>query len=82
VEQTVTRRTYRFLRDELILFSPALAAALLTLLVGAVMPRNLTLLLFLLIAAILAAGLLSFLPPVRAARARLVKARYIPDRDV
>jgi len=78
----VTRRTIRFLRDELILFSPALTAALLTLLVGVVMPRNLTLLLFLLIAAILAAGLLSFLPPVRAARARLVKARYIPDRDV
>ena len=78
----MTRRTYTFLRDELILFSPALAAALLTLIVGVVMPRNLTLLLFLLIAAILAAGLLSFLPPVRAARARLVKSRYIPDRDV
>ena len=78
----MTKRTYTFLRDELILFSPALAAALLTLMVGVVMPRDLTLLLFLPIAAILAAGLLSFLPPVRAARARLVKARYIPDRDI
>ena len=78
----MTRRTIRFLRDELILFSPALAAALLTLVIGAIMPRDLTLLLFLLIAAILAAGLLSFLPPVRAARARLVKARYIPDREI
>ncbi len=78
----MTQRTYKFLRDELILFSPALAAALLILFVGTVMPRDLTLLLLLLIAAILAAGLLSFLPPVRAARARLVKARYLPDRDV
>lgn len=78
----MTKRAYKFLRDELILFSPALAAALLTLIVGIVMPRNLTLLLFLLVAAILGAGLLSFLPAVRAARARLVKARYIPDRDI
>jgi len=70
------------LRDELILFSPALAAAVLTLFVGIMMPRDFTLLLFLLMAAILAAGLLSFLPPVRAARARLVAERYIPDRDV
>ncbi|MBW8733500.1 MAG: hypothetical protein JF571_04170 [Asticcacaulis sp.] len=76
------KRAYKFLRDEFILFSPALAAAVLTLVVGIVMPRSLTLLLFLLIAAILAAGLLSFLPPIRAARARLVAARYIPDRDV
>lgn len=78
----MTQRTFKFLRDEFILFSPALVAALLTLLVGIAMPRSLTLLLFLLVAAILAAGLLSFLPPVRAARARLVKARYIPDRDI
>ncbi len=78
----MSKRTFKFLRDEFILFSPALAAALLTLIVGIVMPRDLTLLLFLLVAAILATGLLSFLPPVRAARARLVKARYIPDHDV
>ncbi len=78
----MTKRTLKFLRDEFILFSPALAAALLTLVVGVVMPRNFMLLLFLLIGAILAAGLLSFLPPVRAARARLVAARYLPDREI
>ena len=49
--------------------------------IGTLIPRDLVLLVFLLMAAMLTAGLMSFLPPVRAARARLVEARYLPELD-
>ncbi len=75
------RNIVSFLRDELILFSPLLVASAAVLLIGILIPRDLFLLSFLLMAALLTAGLMSFLPPVRAARARLVAGRYLPAGD-
>lgn len=78
----MTQRKIAFLRDELILFSPVFAAVLATFAIGLVLPRNVFLLLIVLLVAASMAALMSYLlPPVRAARARLVAAHYIPDRD-
>ncbi len=78
----MTQRKLQFLKDELILFSPAFAAVLATIAIGIFLPRNVFLLAMVLLVAASFAALLSYLlPPVRAARARLVEGHYIPDRD-
>ncbi len=74
-------RTYRFVRDELITLSPALIAAILLGVIGMVMPRDLFLFISVLLALSVTAALAAFLPAVRAARARLVKARSISAPD-
>jgi hypothetical protein len=77
------RRTYAFFRDELITMAPALTAAVVAIAVAPFLPRDF--LLFLSVLAILAisAALAAYtLPPVRAARARLIAARHIPDSQL
>lgn len=68
-----------FIRDELITLSPMLSTLFASLAIAAFLPRNFFLLVCLLIVAFFTAGLLSFLPPVREARARLVAANHIAD---
>lgn len=68
-----------FFRDELITLLPIVSTLLASLAVAAFLPRNLFLLACLLITALFTAALLSFLPPVREAKARLVAARHIAD---
>jgi hypothetical protein len=68
-----------FFRDELITLSPMLGTLLASLAIASILPHNFFLLASLLIAAFFAAGLLSFLPPVREAKARLIAADHIAD---
>lgn len=68
-----------FFRDELITLSPIVSTLLASLALAAFLPRDIFLLGCLLIAALFTAALLSFLPPVRQAKARLVAARHIAD---
>jgi hypothetical protein len=68
-----------FFRDEFITLSPMLSTLFASLAIAAFLPRNFFLLICLLIAGFLTAALLSFLPPVREARARLVAAKHIAD---
>ena len=75
------RKTYRFVRDELITLSPALAAATLVAVIGAIIPRDFILFVSVLLALSVTAALATFLPPVRAARARLVKSRNSSDQE-
>lgn len=72
-------KTYSFVRDEMITLSPALAAAILVGVIGALIPRDIVLFVSVLLALSVTAALATFLPPVRAARARLVKARNISE---
>ncbi len=74
-------RTYRFIRDELITLSPALAAAVLIAIIGLVIPRDLVLFISVLLVLSITAALASQLPPVRAARARLARSCSIPAPD-
>lgn len=77
------RRTYAFIRDEIITLAPALTAAVIAIVVSPFLPRDL--LLFLSVLAILAisAAVAAYtLPPVRAARARLIAARHIREGQI
>lgn len=74
------RRTYAFFRDELITLAPALTAAIIAIAVAFFLPRDLMLFLSVLAILAISAALAAYiLPPVRAARARLIAARHIPD---
>lgn len=74
------RRTYAFFRDELITLAPALTAAVIAIAVAPFLPRDFMLFLSVLAILAISAALAAYtLPPVRAARARLIAARHIPD---
>jgi hypothetical protein len=79
----VKRRTYTFVRDELITLAPALTAVLVAIAVAPFLPRDFMLFLSLLAILAISAALAAYaLPPIRAARARLVAARHISDGQV
>ncbi len=68
-----------FFRDELITLLPTVSTLLASLAIAAILPRHFLFLICLLCMAFFTAALLSFLPPVREAKARLVAARHIAD---